>query len=107
LSGLGARNQQFRVLYPEVVRQALPTLLEQARGLGIEAEVAVSVKVIDERLRADPRAYGDVYNHLQRWTKYVRVQAPLFVRYAVSNFLHGDSYLVYVSAIEPLSGHGL
>jgi hypothetical protein len=97
----------YQVLYPEAVRQAVRELLRKATELGIRSQVADALRAIDERLHSSPLDYGDPYNNLQRWTKYVRVQTPLVVRYAVSTFLHEGRYLVHVSAIEALSGHDL
>jgi hypothetical protein len=73
-------NPRYQVLYPEAVRQAVRDLLRKATDLGIRPQVADALRTIDERLRSSPLDYGDVCNHLQRWTKYVRVQSPLFVR---------------------------
>jgi hypothetical protein len=101
-----AAAPQYRVLYPETVRQAVRELLK-ATDRGIRSQVADALRTIDERLHSAPLEYGDVHNRLERWTKYVRVQSPLFVRYAVSAFLHEGNFLVFVSTIEPLSGHGL
>jgi hypothetical protein len=100
-------NPAYKVLYPEVVRAAVRDLLRRAVALDTQPQVAAALRTIDQHLRTDPSAYGDVYTHLQRWTKYVRVQPPLFLHYAVSRFLHEEKYLVYVSTIAPLSGHGL
>jgi hypothetical protein len=102
-----AANPQYQVLYPEAVRQVVRELLQRATERGIQPRVAAAIGTIDGRLRSDPLVYGDVHNHLQRWTRLVRVQSPLFVRYAVSTFQHEGRFLVVVSAIEPLTGHGL
>ena len=100
-------NPAYKVLYPEAVRETVRALLHRAAGLGIQHEVAAALRTIDQQLRTDPTGYGDVYTHLLRWTKYHRAQRPLFLHYAVSRFRHDDQYLVYVSVIAPLSGHGL
>jgi hypothetical protein len=100
-------NPRYKVLYAEAVREAVRALLRRAAALGIQPEVAAALRTIDQQLRTDPSHFGDVYTHLQGWTKYLRVQQPLFLHYAVSHFLQDDQYLVYVSTISPLSGHGL
>ncbi len=100
-------NPQYHVLYPETVRQIVREMLQQATDADLRSRVAAALRTIDDRLRSNPLEYGDIHNHLQRWTKYVRIQSPLFVRYAVSTFLHEGKFLVFVSAVEPLTGHGL
>ena len=100
-------NPQYQVVYPESVRKTVRDLLQRATELGIRDQIVAALRTIDDRLKSSPLDYGDVNNELERLTTYVRVQAPLFLRYAVSSFLHEDKHLVFISTIGALSGRGL
>ena len=97
-------STQYQVIYPESVRETVRALLQRASEPGVRAKFVTALQTIDERLHSSPREYGDATNELERWTKYVRVQSPLFVHYAVSTFLHEGKHLVLISTIGVLSG---
>jgi len=74
----------YRVVYPEVVRAALPILAAQAAAAGIGREFLAALKEIDRRLHIYPQ-FGDPLTDLAVESGQVRVGTipPLVVRYAL------------------------
>jgi hypothetical protein len=96
----------YRVVYSELVQNALKELLERARQKGILTEVLAAVKEIDGRLHNDPTVFGEPHKNLKHKKGQVRVAfvRPLAVEYAV----HEKQRVVFITQpLQPLPETGL
>lgn len=101
----GSTNPPFQVSYPGAVRAALKDLCVRAAAKGRLDEVLAAARLIDNRLHADPRDFGEQRYPLRhmKLEVYVAAAAPLIVFYAV----HQALPVVFVREIEPLPGETL
>jgi len=97
-------ESRYRVIYSESVRSTLVDLHRRAALLGLEQTVVAAAKAIDEHLRTDPMAFGDLNFSLRemKLDVFARVFPPLVVYYAV----HKTKKLVFVKRIQPAPGAG-
>ena len=96
---------EFKVIYLKKVRLAVSEIFERARNAGMQAEVSGLIQLIDERLRTQPREFGDplatlVGLELDLFSRGVK---PLIVYYGV----HRNKRLVFVNKIGVLPFSGL
>ncbi|HEV3255378.1 MAG TPA: hypothetical protein VG013_00730 [Gemmataceae bacterium] len=97
-------NPPYRVIYSELVRNALKDLYARAAQKGLAAHVLSAVQTIDHRLRTDPRLFGEAkyrYRVLKLELR-VAIEPPLVVHYTV----HDEQALVFVKALQSLPGQG-
>ncbi len=89
----------YKVVYSEAVRRTLQILGERAKQLGVGAEFASALRILDGRLRADPLGVGEPRRFLQDLHIHVRVGGiPYFYfRFGVDE----DRRLVYVIGCTP------
>jgi hypothetical protein len=97
--------QPYRVVYSEVVREALRDLLILARDRGVSEPFLQAVRDIDHRLRWYPQ-FGDPVIDLKHEAGQIWIGTvpPLVVRYAIFE----ERRLVFVSIpLMPLPGSGV
>ena len=97
-------NTPYRVAYSEAVRAELRELLESAfrRSEAFGEEAVAAVKALEERLRTDPRTFGERRYSLSHLRLEVRIAVvpPLAVSFSV----HEPEPLVFVTAHRLLGG---
>ena len=86
----------FKVVYLEPVRRFLKECVELAKLKNLGAEVLRALLDLDQRLRKDPREFGDPWNRYGNLEIYHRTFVPFDVVYGV----HAVSNLVFVRAMR-------
>jgi hypothetical protein len=93
----------YRVSWSRRAVEALKAMGQRAAQTGRAAELAQVVKAIDDRLRRDPLAFGEVYRSRGAVEEHLAVHEFLAVDFAVDT----ARKFVVVRSCDALSGHGL
>ncbi len=98
-----ADDLPYQVLWSPKVIEVLKGLSRKARELGVNQELAQTIRAIDQRLRSDPLGFGEVY-----WSR-----GDIVAHHAVHGFVSVNFKVdkqrrfVQVQECRVLSGHGL
>lgn len=97
----GRSSGPFRVVASEMFRQGIQRALAEAVEAGTAERFLASLRIIQQRLQADPFAFGEPKYRLPALNLHVRQGAvhPLIVYYAV----HEERRLVFVRSFKVLS----
>ena|SRR5581483_7078690 len=83
----------------------LQQIESKSRVLGIQPLVSQARRIIEGKLRVDPRSFGNRYNHLRmaKLMVYSMVESPLIYHDGV----HDEEPVVIVQKVTAFSGWGL
>ncbi len=98
-----ADDQPYQVLWAPKVIEVLKGLSRKARKIGINKELAQTIRTINERLRRGPLDFGEIY-----WSR-----GSVVAHHAVCGYVSVDFKVdkqrrfVQIQECHVLSGHGL